>query len=850
MRQEGEQVVATNCCDWLLVGLYSLGLLVINLCPVIAQLKALYTLCHPEKYLQHPDQSQRYKTHLWLFCNGYGVLYLAIYGLYYIGKGWIQLYDWGHDLKYTKENRTWCEKFSGGWLLLLTTLGLFAIYFFFELWGRSITFGEQLYINQDSTCDQVSGFIILSIVSLGIFLVYQFFKGWIRLFNYGCELVTDNPETTQCQKCMGYLYLILTTLGLYLIYQFFKQWGKLHCYGIDCAYSDNPLTSRWLIFLGHLCLVVTTLGLYLPFKLIHLWSTGFKRGYYLTYEMPNRTTNDIIRGQIYLTLSTLGLYGIYWISSQVWSFIDTIYQLWWTGIKNSYHLAYTKPERTDSEIRQGKWQLVGGTLGLFLIWWGLELWVELFQYGYKLAYTPDNYTWYKGLCGDLLLTITTLGLYVIYKFFELWIRLAIKGVELSYHQPNQTKCDIFCGYIYLTIATGGIFVPYKIIELLFRGWKKSLEITHNWVYEVNPIYKQIIGRLLLSVLTLGLFVIFMIGEYFYQMYHNLYQPPYTTQYKIGICQASIVTGGIVGIYWMLKHLNFWVRLHAKIVIIAINLVGYYLIYTYVLINYPLILIAFSLVNYPVYLVTQYFTYTESVRYLANQLWLGCVYGYWVVNHGIDHISQVFRQIYVSSSNRRSRVWSQFRTWQSQWSSDFSNQTWPRVFGYPERIVGDLAYVVPVVYQPVILELPPVRNWETKQNDRLFSLEALNRQKIKQTIKLLTSTISQVKVNYLQSQLIQPSKSDLFWSQRFQNMTEIRVYKDLTATQLKREIYLSTFQTHNYLQNVEGSLIDYQTNQGWFERYIYELESTKDELERQCYFRIDEYYRRAIYEVIV
>src|SRR5690606_1366354 len=136
------------------------------------------------------------------------------------------------------------------------------------------------------------------------------------------------------------------------------------------------------------------------------------------------------------------------------------------------------------------------------------------------------------------------------------------------------------------------------------------------------IFKNIIGRVGLTLFTLGLFVPFMWSEYIYWMCINLREPPYSKKYKIGVLQLSIITLGLYGLHYFIKSKNIFVRYTSKLITILLNIVVYGVIYYFGFLKlqteykqYTLLLLC--LINYPVYLIAKYFTYNEGARYICS-----------------------------------------------------------------------------------------------------------------------------------------------------------------------------------------------------------------------------------------
>jgi hypothetical protein len=853
LRHEGEQEQKTSCGDVFCVTLYYLALFIINICPVIGWIIGLYRLCNSEKYLSHPDAHERKMAHFWLFLNGTIVFYVLFYLIYYVAKYWWRALQKGFELKYEKPERTLEDRFIGGCLLTVFTCGLFLIYYFFELWWRLGAWGYDMYYKSTddegqpvSVCVRVTGFVILSVTTLFLFMIYKFFQGWKILFCWSAMVIYDERDSSCCRSFGAYLALLLTTLFTYLVWLVFEYWirGLVACYDYSHPHDNQGLTCSK--FWGHMGLGVLSFGLYFIGKFIELWVRLFLYGRELAYMKENRTEDDIFFGRIYLTISTCCIYLIYWAGITLYAGVHQAYMLWWNFCKVSWALAYGSG-RTNSEKLCGKSQLVLATIGLYLIVLFFEYWIRLGILGFELRYTRLDRTGCKIFWGYVILIITTLFIYLPIHLIELWVRLIILGAYLSYDKIGRTSKDILCGYFCLGLASFGIFWVYKIVEILVRVEIEIIRASYHLTYDKHEHYsklKQIAGRLLYTIFTCGLFIVFMLVEFIYRMVVNLREPPFSTEYHMGIFQASMLTGGLVWIWWLTTSLNMWVRRGSKLSAIVINGVMVGCLYYYCILDQvkqgSYLLIPLCLISYPTYLIIMYFSYTESIRTFATLVARFFILGYWKICHGCDHIAQVFRKMHVRGSNYRSAKWAQFATWNSARHAYLFNVRWRRVFGNPIRVPGDPNYITSVVYQSIVQLLPEFRSWETKLHERVYSEQALKARKVTNTIFTIDCIIAKLKVNFAQKQLTQPSTSDLFWAQRFDQLTDLPVYRDYKAKDLKEVIYVMTYQNHEIRPDLEGSNQDYKVTQQFFEIYLDELSQLKSHTLEGYSYHIDQY----------
>ncbi len=488
----------------------------------------------------------------------------------------------------------------------------------------------------------------------------------------------------------------------------------------------------------------------------------------------------------------------------------------------SWALAYSSGRSTSEKVC-GKLQLVLATAGLYLIVLFFEYWIRLGIYGFELRYTRLNRTGCNIFWGYVILTVTTLCLYLPIHLIELWVRLIIIGVYYAYDKQGRTSVDILWGYFCLGLASFGLFWVYKIIEILVRLEIEAIRFSYHLTYDKHDGYwksffLQVAGRILFTIFTFGLFLVFMFGEYVYRMIVNLREPPYSLDNE---CR----------------------RFH-KLMLGGLNLIGIIVLYHYCIQGQfessQYLLIPLCVISYPTLLIILFFSYNEGVRslvtYVARLFILIC----WKISHWCDRFAQIFRYLHVRNSNYRSKIWSQFATWNSARHAYLFNVRWRRVFGNPIRVPGDAGYITPVVYTPTVHELAPVKSWETKIHERMESDQALRAQKVKNTIFTIDCTIAKLRREFAEKQLTYPSRRDLFGAQRFDQLTDLPVYGGHKAGELKKVLYAQTYQNHEILPDMEGSNQDYKVTEQYFESYLSELSELKSHTLSGYYYHLEKY----------
>jgi hypothetical protein len=507
----------TTCCDWVVLLIYGFFLFVINICPVIGQLCAIYRLIRHEKYLGNPNQTIRSNAHFWLIINGYVVGYLVCWLLYHIIKF---LFNNIHNED---------EPFKRH--LAQTIVGLVVFKLWYELlhygvkWVYDYDFRRDERVDSD-ICAGFCGYIFLTIATGGIFVPFRILqliinnwhsdnpfkrhiaqtigglivlKLWYELLHYGIKWVYNYDFRTSeyvedngvCLAFFGYVFLIVATLGIFVPFRIvqlvinnwfsdnaykkhlaqtiggliiFKVWYELAHYGIKWVYNDD--THICLAFLGYIFLIVATLGIFVPFRVIQL-------------IINNWHSDNALKRHLAQTIGGLIIF-------KVW------YELFYYGIKWVYGIVgfdLTFAKRYDSSLFEcfvGYVFLIFATGGVFILFRIVQLIV--------LNFYSEN---------DIKRHIAqTLGGFVIGK---IWYELVHYGIKWVYNYDistktvvDTTKCDVFWGHVFLSIATFGIFIPLRIVQLIITNW-----------YSENPLKRHLVQ-------TLGGLIIFKI---WYELIH-------------------------------------------------------------------------------------------------------------------------------------------------------------------------------------------------------------------------------------------------------------------------------------------------------------------------------------------
>jgi hypothetical protein len=355
--------------------------------------------------------------------------------------------------------------------------------------------------------------------------------------------------------------------------------------------------------------------------------------------------------------------------------------------------------------------------------------------------------------------------------------------------------------------------------------------SYDAIYGDNTIIKNIFGRIGMTILSLGLFLPFMIGEYIYWMCINLTEPPYSSKYKIGVLQLSIITLGLYAVYHFTKSRNIFVRYIAKAVIILMNTALYGLIYYFVLSKYykyaEYILIPLCLVNYPVYVVSKYLIYSEGVRSICSVIWKGCVHSWWFARHSCDYMKYLISYMLVKMRNGISSMKTKTKNILHRTYVRFHNITLPRIIGNNIIQEGDLNYVQHIIYQPNVYQYPVIRTLEQKIFDRLQSEKAIKEQQLSMTIYCIKCVIGYSNCMFQDKIENNPTTKDKFWSKRYERITNnVQVYNGTDMLNLRNYLFDDKYFLSSSINlNLNKSEYDNSTHE--FDKYICHLNKLKN-----------------------
>ena len=546
--QENQEQFSFSCSDFIFAFFYLIYFIVVNLFPVIAQIKALYYLCNYDKYLNNPNAFKRKENHIALILNGYIVGYLIVYLFY-------------HLCKFVGRNFDNQESFFKRHLAqTIAGLIIFKIWYEIGYYGSKWIWDNDYTLSSEYFIKQFFGHILMTICTLGLFIPFRIILLIIIYFH------DKNPWKRHIAQTIGCLIV-------------FKIWYELFHYGIRWVYdikyiSDKnslPITNNNNIkqvglcefitkqFFGNIFLTIGTVGFYIPFRIIQLivenwnnknpwvkhgvqtlagliifkiWFELFHYGIVWVYhkkisnspENDKTTTTQVIVGYLFLIIATGGFYIPYLVVEQVWKY-------WNDENPWKRHIAQT----------------IGGII-IFKIWY------ELFHYGFMWVYDyeltsksnvektqvikiPENET--SKIADPVQPNYQAIQENII-------VDLEANTVKIKYKTPVKIMMFIF-GHIFLTIATLGLYILYRPVELIILNfnsknpykrhisqtlaglivlkiWYEILSYGSKWVYKKNPetsqyyeTYKQVLGYIFMTIGTFGLFIpghiIFLVVKY-------------------------------------------------------------------------------------------------------------------------------------------------------------------------------------------------------------------------------------------------------------------------------------------------------------------------------------------------
>ena len=552
------------CC----MSLYLIGWCFMYLCPIIGQFMGIRILLNKDKYLSHPNQSERFMARLALILCTYGVGYVLIYTIYYLCKWYYDGWKWSlsnYDNSYgklgilgltcglysiwwigTKYIELWkfgidnSDKCSGKFALLFASFGLYVIWFFGESYVNAWTYGIKS-IKSESKYDRFFGHVTLFLVTFGLYIIYKIFQCYKFLFEKSLKLrYGENPNDNTndiCQKIGGGILLTVLTCGLYLVVQIISWYCELFSYSWKIMHDNDDIYKRCS---GHILMSFITFGIYIPIRLIYQYYLGWKYG--IQYFTDNE---EQIRARFVLLGVSFGLYGFVQIA--MW-YIDA----WKYGIEKRTSEDYNEKMKGHATL------MIVSCLSYTLFLLGV-LYCDGWKYGIELYNNETSKR--ANIYGGILLTCVTFGLFIIFQFIMWYVQLfkysmqqytyvdlstvstrdINKHIEFGYVKEsnndtstnmstntatnNFTFSDSFkikmqnvWGSLLLIILTGGLFLIYQLVVWYVRAFVYGLDNRKSEVLS-----DQIIGHIVLSLLTLLLYIPVQCAILYITMLYNNWQ---------------------------------------------------------------------------------------------------------------------------------------------------------------------------------------------------------------------------------------------------------------------------------------------------------------------------------------
>lgn len=479
-----------DCCAF---SVYTIIMFAINVCPIIGQIRGLYILCNPEKYLCHPDNAQRKKSHVTLLLNGYIILYVIGYGIYWIinnfhsenkvkkhiaqaigtliiPKIMYEMFITGNKWLYEDTNSSYFKMFIGHIFLTISTMGLFIIYRIFELYfsmwayGHSVLYkkhhsgsccGKEYNITNPTITQKIWAHICLTIVTFGIFIPIRLCHFWKYMYKYGLKTL-DLNERTRTQTFLAHTALAVSTFGLYIIYKIFKLYFDSINYGTKKLYPTSNKEQITFYFFNSKC---TTID----------------------YIQPN--IGDYLIGHLVLLLVSCG--------------IHTILYIYFRCIVLSSNIIYESNHNICTKLFC-RLLLIIWTLGIYIFWCINDFYSDIAN---NISYPPYSKNYNRAL---MELSLMTLGIP------KLWI--------MSY---SLNKYIRYISYILFTLLNAGFVL---LIILLVKYFTNE-----------NPLVKALIIILTILSYPVMLFVI-----------HQRYN-------EKAIYVRSVIFSWLISLWYYFKH---------------------------------------------------------------------------------------------------------------------------------------------------------------------------------------------------------------------------------------------------------------------------------------------------------
>lgn len=763
-----------SCCKTLCFFIFWF---LLHICPVIGQIRALYILCNYESHLGSEKSSDRSMAHASLFVSTYGVGYIAFYILYYFFKFYFEGWAYG-----TNNRKT----FSG--FLCLTFVSFFTYWVFLlcewyvDLWK----FGLE-NIKQDKTdfgerlC---KGHLVLMLVTGGLYTIWLLLKGYVDLWEFGLKNIEEN-KGTQCERFFkGHLILTLVSFGIY-IYVYMWKTGLKYT-------EDNEKDECKRFFGGHLMLTIVTGGLYVVWKLFKLyldtWSWGLKGlekegcryfwsyvvltivsfglyipvrllyGYYRLWSYGLEAIKDDLtrlRGQVALSLASFGLYLV--LQAAI-LYIDG----WKYGIEQ-------RKKREFGESMKGHLALLFLSFFTYIIYFLGELYFRLLGCVGDMAFDNCMETW-KSFFANFALVPLTFGLFLI-PFVILCI---IRTYSIAQKCKEDEKLHVqFCGHLLMSVITLTLYIWWKLlvayvnkIENLWNGTKQN-----NETNEDNTSSK-ICSHVILTIITLGTYLIFQL---FYQIITNIklakqyLEEPYDSElYQSGLNRVYVLTFGTYWLYASKKSANSIKRYFAKGLLLAINFVIYYVIYSYAIPKNKsyteYVMWAMIVFNYLTMVIGDYLFHNNRTRYAMyvisqarKRRWRSIKYSVY------DNIGYNLSVLWVNFSNWRGNTATSIGNWWRQICANYSNNHYSITNDIIHK--GDNRYTEAIVEQFNPTEPPVKVSFEHVESQRINKPKRIVRINCSKSLESLLVAKSMLEKKFHERFEFDPSRKVLMFAER-------------------------------------------------------------------------------------
>jgi hypothetical protein len=520
-----------TCCDIILTVLYCIFYLFINLCPIIAQINAIHTLCNKDQYLDNPNIFERKRAHFSLMLNGYIIIYLIVYLLYHliswVVNNWLSENWWKRNIAQT----------IGGIIVLKIVYELGIIYIDWFSYGINAVYGKE-----SSRCKQIGGYFLLTFLTIGLFLIFR-----------GVQIIINNWTSENWWKRN-----IAQTIGGLIVLKILYEIGIIYIdwfsYGINAVYEKE--SSRCKQIGGHFLLAFLTLGLFIIFRIVQLVINNWTSENWWKRNIAQTIGGLIVLKLVYefiIFLEGIFLYGVSCVydgGKKLWErIIGYMILIFLTG---GLYIPYKIVElMIKNWFSENPWKRhIAQTIGGIVIF---KILYEMFRFGKKWVYDEHNISkWYIFL-GYIFLVISTLGTYIIYWIIEKMYKLFWWSFEKAFNSNDVLEQII--GRIGLTISTCGLFLIFMFFEYFYKMYYNLQEIPNT--------KKYLIGVVQCAIVTCGL----------YGLYHLSRSRNTLCRYTAKSLLSIINIGGYLCIYYyvILSYVSYEYRIY---LIISMSMLNY------------------------------------------------------------------------------------------------------------------------------------------------------------------------------------------------------------------------------------------------------------------------------------